>query len=193
MPAPADPADLADLLLHPVRLRIVQTLLDQPMTPLQLVEALGDVPQATAYRAVNALADGGVLAVVDEEAVRGGVQRTYAVVEDAVTIGADQVAELDAEGHVRHFLTFLGTMLAGFSRAVGQSAADGQPVDAQALGIGYRMAPLWLDDDELAALIAELAEVITCARASGPGDGRRRRLLYTVIHPDGPAAGARTD
>lgn len=39
-----------DLLLHPVRLRVVQALLGQEMTPQQLVDALGDVPQATLYR-----------------------------------------------------------------------------------------------------------------------------------------------
>ena len=46
-----------DLLLHPIRLRIVQALVGEPMTPLQLKDRLADVPQATLYRHINQLAD----------------------------------------------------------------------------------------------------------------------------------------
>ena len=47
-----------DLLLHPVRLRIVQALVGSPMTPLHLKEQLGDVPQATLYRHLSQLFEG---------------------------------------------------------------------------------------------------------------------------------------
>ena len=68
------------------RLRIVQALVGAPMTPLQLRDLLGDVSQATLYRHLNQLADGGLVEVVDERPVRGRVERTYAVVSSKVSL-----------------------------------------------------------------------------------------------------------
>src|SRR5215831_1697445 len=62
----------ADLLLHPVRLRILQTFLgDRTLTTSDLQAELPDVPPASLYRHVGKLVDAGVLAVVSERRVRG--------------------------------------------------------------------------------------------------------------------------
>ncbi len=54
----------ADLLLHPVRLRIVQAFLgDRALTTTELQAELPDVPAASLYRQVARLVDGGVLGV----------------------------------------------------------------------------------------------------------------------------------
>ena len=51
-------SDLARLLLHPVRQRIVQQLiLNGALTVGQLADALTDVPRATLYRQVRMLLD----------------------------------------------------------------------------------------------------------------------------------------
>lgn len=171
-----------DLLLHPVRLRIVQALLRRALTPLELRDVLGDVPQATLYRHVNALADGGVLQVVEEHPVRGGVERRYAVVEDAAVVGAADLADADPATHVAHFTTFLATMLSSFTRSVQRP-----DLDLAADGIGYRLAPLWLDDEEFTAFVSALREVILKHYDNEPRHGRRRRLLYTVLFPDADA------
>ena len=172
-----------DLLLHPVRLRVVQALLGQEMTPQQLVDALGDVPQATLYRHVAALVEGGMLAVVAERPVRGVTERTYGVVEDAVSLDAADLAGLSAEEHSQRFHVYLATMLASFGRAV--ERADGPDgVDASAAGIGYRVAPMWLTDDELDTMVQQLRAVVARAMDNPSTPERRRRLLYTVLLPD---------
>ena len=60
------------------------------MTPLRLKAVLGDVPQATLYRHVNQLHDGGLLEIVGEQPVRGGVERTYGVVAETVSLGPSE-------------------------------------------------------------------------------------------------------
>jgi len=68
----------ADLLLHPVRLRIVQAFLgDRALTTGELRAELPDVPPASLYRHIARLVDAGVLGVVSERRVRGAVERTY--------------------------------------------------------------------------------------------------------------------
>ncbi len=76
----------ADLLLHPVRLRVVQVLLgDRVLTTGELHEELPDVPAATLYRHVGLLADAGVLAIVSERKVRGAAERRYRLVPAAAS------------------------------------------------------------------------------------------------------------
>ena len=75
----------ADLLLHPVRLRIVQAFLgDRALTTAQLAAELGDVPHASLYRHVSLLAKAGVLHVVAERRVRAVVEHTLIFFLDGV-------------------------------------------------------------------------------------------------------------
>ena len=168
-----------DLLLHPIRLRIVQALLGSPMTPLRLKEALGDVPQATLYRHVNQLHEGGLLEVVDEQPVRGGVERTYGVVAEAVALGPADYQDSSNEDHLRYFTTFLGTLIDAFGAYL-----DGGHPDFVADGVGYRQVPLWLTDDEFTAVAEALREAIRPALDNPPTAGRRRRLVTTIVMPD---------
>src|SRR3712207_1545009 len=92
----------ADLLLHPVRLRVVQALLGgRALTTGELHTELPDVPAATLYRHVGVLADAGVLEVVAERRVRGSTERTYRLVAAAASVGPGEAATMTAEEHRR--------------------------------------------------------------------------------------------
>ena len=171
-----------DLLLHPIRLRIVQALVANPMTPLRLRDHLGDVPQASLYRHIAQLTEAGLIRVVEERPVRGVVERTYGVVEAAVSLGADDLENASDDDHLRYFSTFVGTLLSQFAAYV-----DAGDVDVAADGVGYRQAALWLADDEFDELIAELGAVVQRRLANEPDPERRRRLLSTIVMPDGRA------
>ncbi len=168
-----------DLLLHPIRLRIIQALLGSPMTPLRLKDALGDVPQATLYRHVNQLYDGGLLEVVDEQPVRGGVERTYGVVAEAVSLGPSEYEDATTEDHLRYFTTFLGTLIDAFGAYLDEGVAD-----FVADGVGYRQVPVWLTDEEFADVAAALSDAVRPAFDNAPAPGRRRRLITTIVMPD---------
>ncbi|MEM9565936.1 MAG: helix-turn-helix domain-containing protein [Actinomycetota bacterium] len=172
-----------DLLLHPVRLRIVQALVGDPMTPLQLKERLGDVAQATLYRHLKQLTDGGLLEVADERRVRGTVERTYRVVASAVSLTDADLESATTDDHFRYFATFVGTLLTDYATYLAGAGPDGQ----RSLGadrVGYRQVPIWLTDAELDALIELLSEAVASVVDNEPGPGRRRRLLSTIILPD---------
>jgi Bacterial regulatory protein, arsR family. len=67
----------SEILLHPVRLRIVQAFLgDRALTTSQLAAELDDVPAASLYRHVALLSDAGVLRVAAERRIRGSLERT---------------------------------------------------------------------------------------------------------------------
>jgi DNA-binding transcriptional ArsR family regulator len=172
----------ADLLLHPVRLRILQALLgDRRLTTGQLRAELDDVPPATLYRHVGTLADAGVLEVVDEQRIRGAVERTYALRIEAAQVAPEELERMGADDHRQAFMAFVAGLLADFDRYLGRAGEDG--LDLAADGVGYRQAALWLDDEELTGLIDDLRSVLMARAANTEREGRKRRILATVLMP----------
>jgi DNA-binding transcriptional ArsR family regulator len=170
---------MGDLLLHPIRLRIVQALVGQPMTAGELKNVLGDVAQATLYRHIKALEAGHLIEIIAERPIRGTVERTYGVVEEAVSLSADDLADAGIDDHFRFFATFVGTLLADFAAYLGA-----EPADLRSDGVGYRQAALWLSDEEFDELMAELRSAVQRRIGSEPTPQRRRRLLTTIVMPD---------
>jgi len=175
----------ASLVLHPVRLRVLQAALGREVTTAQLAAALADIPTATLYRHVAALVDGGVLEVASERAVRGATERTLRVALPAAHLGAEEVAELSTTEHLDGVTAFLGGIL--------QSATDylTSPSAAPARdGFGFRQAALWADERELQVFLSQLRDLLAQAAAQQPGPGRRRRVLTTLLVPDPPTPDA---
>jgi DNA-binding transcriptional ArsR family regulator len=169
----------ADLLLHPVRLRIVQAFLgDRALTTSQLAAELSDVPAASLYRHVARLVDAGVLAAVAERRVRGALERTYELRLDATAIGPDELAAMTADEHRQAFVAFVAGLLGDFDRYLARG-----DIDFQRDGAGYRLGAFWLDDAEYEELLAELNQVLLSRLPNQPRPGRRRRLIGSVLLP----------
>ncbi len=169
----------ADLLLHPVRLRIVQAFLgDRALTTADLAAELSDVAPATLYRQVARLVDAGVVQVVAQRRVRGAVQRTYRLRSSAALITADEVAAMSVEEMRHAFMTFVAGLLGDVDRYLARDDVD--PIRD---GASFRLGGLWLDDAEFAALLRDLTRVLQPAAANAPRPGRTRRVLATVLLP----------
>jgi hypothetical protein len=176
----------ADLLLHPVRLRIVQAFLgDRALTTSQLRDELSDIPPASVYRHVARLVDGQVLQVVAERRVRGAVERTYVLRVAAASISPDEITAMSTDEHRQAFMTFIAGLMADVDRYLRRP--DPEPVRDK---VGYRMAGMWLDDAECDALLQDLLRVLGPRLANGPREGRRRRILTTVLLLGADAAAA---
>jgi Helix-turn-helix domain len=169
----------ADLILHPLRLRIVQAFLgDRALTTTQLRSELDDVPAASLYRHVGRLVEAGVLAVVAERRVRGAVERTYALRASAATITMDELAKMSSEEHRQAFLAFVAGLISDFDRYL-----ERDQVDLLRDGVSYRLMGLWLADHELVELSRDLFAVLQPRLANAPRRGRKRRILATVLLP----------
>jgi len=169
----------ADLLLHPVRLRIIQAFLgDRALTTAELRNELTDVPPASLYRHIARLVDAGVLSVVSERRVRGALERTYVLRLAAATINLDELERMTHEDHRQAFMAFVAGLLGAFDRYLSHDN-----IDLLRDGVTYRMAGLWLDDAELAELARDMTRVLQPRLANPPRPGRRRRILGTVLIP----------
>lgn len=171
----------AELLLHPVRMRIAQAVLDgRPVTTTELRRRLPDVSAATIYRHVALLVEAGILEVVDERRVRGAVERTYRVHREAAQLDPEDVAALSPADHRRYFGTFVTGLLADFDRYLG----DRPHVDARAEHVAYRQAAVWLDDDEVAALQQEIQNAVMARTVNEPTEARKRYVISLITLPD---------
>ena len=169
----------ADLLLHPVRLRIVKAFLgDRALTTSQLAADLDDVPAGSLYRHVALLTKAGVLQVVAERRVRGTVERTYTLRVFAARIGPGEAAAMTIDEHAQAFMAYIAGLLTDFDRYLATAHAD--PVRD---GADYRVAAMWLTDAEFADFLRDLATIAQPRLANAPGKGRRRRMLYNVLLP----------
>ena len=174
----------ADLLLHPVRLRIVEAFLgDRALTTSALAAELADVPPASLYRHVARLVDAGILAIVAERRVRGALERTYVLRLTAAAIGLDEVAAMSADDHRQAFMAFVAGLLGDFDRYLARG-----DIDLLRDGVSYRLAGLWLDDAEYGELLRELTRVLQPRLANPPQPGRKRRILGYVLLPGSEAA-----
>jgi len=169
----------ADLLLHPVRLRIVKAFLgDRALTTTQLAAELDDIPTGSLYRHVARLTRAGVLQIVAERRVRGAVERTYTLRLMAAQVGAGEAATMTAEDHARSFTAFVAGLLADFDGYL----AAGRP-DLVRDGVSYSSAAMWLTDAEYAVFLRDVRVVLQPRLANAPGKGRRRRMLSSILLP----------
>jgi DNA-binding transcriptional ArsR family regulator len=173
-----EPSNLAEVILHPVRLRIVQQLGGRNLTTTELRTALPDVSQATLYRHIAALIDAGVVAVADERRVRGAVERTLTLGDRMAHVDAPELHAMQSGELRQSFLTFLAQLGRDFDRFVD---ADDSVVLRGYLGFGQ--VPLYVTADDLAALQQGLSELITPLLADD-GTGKQRVMLSTTLVPD---------
>jgi hypothetical protein len=168
-----------DLLLHPVRLRVVHALSGgRELTTAQLCARLPEASKVTVYRQVALLVDGGFLEVAGEQRVRGAVERRYRLRRDRPAIDAGAAAAMTPEDHRRGFAAAVAVLVAEFDAYLDRDGAD--PV---ADGVAYRQGVLWLGPGELADLTRRMLEVLRDAVANEPTPDRAPYLLSPILFP----------
>lgn len=177
---PPTTARRADLIIHPVRLRIIQMFgAGQRLTAQQVSEVLPDIPHASLYRHLKLLVEGGVLEVIEERPVRAVYEKVYALVPAAANVGPAEYGPQSATEHRTYFTTFLGLLLGDFERYLEAHPA----ADVRTDGVAYYQMPLYLSDEEYQQLVASLQSVLAPLLAQEPTPRRRRRLLSIIAMP----------
>jgi Helix-turn-helix domain len=168
----------ADLLLHPVRLRIVKTFLgDRALTTAQIAAELDDVPIGSLYRHIATLTGAAVLQVVAERRVRGTVERTYTLRMLAAQMQPDEVEAMSIEDHAQAFMAYIAGLLGDFDRYLAHDPTPGRD------GADYRVGAMWLTDTEYADFLHDLKGVLQTRLANKATRERRRRVAYHVLLP----------
>lgn len=169
-----------DVVLHPVRMRIIQSLINQKLTPQELKEKLPDIPQASLYRNLKKLLEAEVIHIVDEIPNRGTVEKVYSIHNPSeIILGSEEINKLSKDEHMGLFIKFLANLMGEYERYLNQDH-----IDLIADGVTFRQASLYLNDEEFSAFIKELSAVYAKVFQNQPTKGRRRRTVSTIIIPE---------
>jgi DNA-binding transcriptional ArsR family regulator len=171
--------DTLDLLLHPIRLRIVHAMSGgRTCTTSDLGARLPDVPKTTVYRHVGLLVEAGVLEVADEQRVHGAVERHYRLRRDRIVIDADAAAAMSLDDHRHGFAAAMAALLAEFNAYLDRDGAD--PI---ADSVGYRQGTVWLSPQERAELIGAVMNALATKTGNQPAPGRSPHLMSMILFP----------
>lgn len=171
----------AELLLHPIRMRIVTEIAGRQITTRQLAAALTDIPQATLYRQVAALLEGGILEVVAEQRINGAVERTFAVKADGGRLSPEDVRGLTPEQHIAYFSVFANALVADFA-AYMREADTGRVLED---GLSYSRATVYLTEAQAIEIKERVRELVLSYVSQPPAVGAKRFVLGSVIIPQG--------
>jgi DNA-binding transcriptional ArsR family regulator len=171
--------DPVELLLHPVRLRIVHALSGgRVLTTAQLGARMPEVGKVTVYRQIARLTEGGFLEVDGEQRVRGAVERSYRLRQDRPAIDAGAAAAMSLDEHRRGFAAAMAVLIAEFNAYLDRAGAD-----PAADSVSYRQGTVWLSPDELTEMTTELLAVLRDRVSNTPAPGRFPYLLSAILFP----------
>lgn len=171
----------ADLILHPARLRIMTEFGGRQMTPRELASVLPEIPQATLYRHIKALLDGGILEVVGEQEVNGSIERTYAVVKGSGRLSSEELQALSPDEHLRYFTIYAVKLIEDFAQYLRDAKSEHIGRD----GMSYSTASIYLNDVERAQFQEEVVTLIGRVMSNAPAPDRKRYNLSSIVIPDG--------
>lgn len=179
---------LFDLIVHPIRLRIVTAMSNDRFTAKDLVEALPDIPQTTLYRHINILVEGGMLEVVEEIPQRGTVERVFGF-KTPPSLSPEDLRGLSKDKLQETFSLIMFTLLNEALSALNQFP-DGEEIDLLGSGFQFSECQLNLTDEEYQQMNEKILEVMIAAGQNQPAKDRKRRIFSYMFIPvlDGKAA-----
>ena len=167
-----------DLILHPVRYRILQMLLGRALNTYQIAEEMPGIPLSSLYRHLKLLLEAGLVQVKEARMVNGIEEKIYTVGE-APVIDADEFVRHGAAEHQRFFAAYLSFLLKGYSDYL-----EGQErPDVEHDRVGYTDAIVYATDEELDAFQTGLNRVLAPLRKNTAEGGRRRQFLSLITFP----------
>lgn len=166
-----------DVILHPVRMRIIQTLINgRKLTVQQISGKLPDISQATLYRHLKLLLNAKVIEVVEEYPVRGAIEKVYALPNQAESISVEEISKWSPDQHMDSFMKFMTTVLADFERYVHQESFD-----LLKDGAGYRQVTFYATDEEYKVFNETYRNALLKLIGNEEGGQRRKRTMTNIV------------
>lgn len=164
---------------HPIKCKLLLELYSAgKATAKQLAEIYNDIPQATLYRYLKRMTNDGILKVVEENQVRGTVEKTYAVAIELDTMGQELIGENAGNAYMQMFMQYVFGFIKQF-----QDYCKKPDINIPKDQSGFSLAPIYANDEELAAAMAEYAKIIQPLYKNQPTPDRKLRTLGMIISP----------
>lgn len=166
--------DLNQVLLNPIRMRIIQYLaIHDSVTVGELISIMTDVPRTTLYRHINILVGSDILSVVGENRIRGTVEKVYSLNVLAVS------SENTIQNATRNAFGFLMKIYADFEKYFNNANAN--PGKER---IFLNNVVLLMSDEEYDEFLSELQNFMAKHMEKEPSTKRKARSLSIISAPN---------
>ena len=171
----------ADIIIHPIRMRILAELGARHCTTQQIAAALHDVARGSVYRHVNTLIEHGIVEVISEKQVHSVLERTLAVAAGQGRLSVEDFAKATPDDHKAYFMTYISSFVQAFGTYV-----DGKSTqEILEGGLTYNQIIAYANDSEIADLRQKFVELLQPLLTNEPTAGRKRLTLGAIIIPEG--------
>jgi len=167
-----------DLILHPLRYRLLQTLLGKRLTTQQIAQEIHGYPLSSIYRHLKTLLDAGLVQIVETRKVKGVEEKVYTAGEMQLLSG-EEFSEYSREDHQRYFAAFLSYLLRRFSDYV---SGDAEP-DMPAERAGFTEQLFYATPEELDRLGSALRLALEPLLGQEKTPQRQRQLFSVITFP----------
>lgn len=169
-----------EMLLNPVRMGIIQNLIGgRRLSTQQISELLPDVPQATLYRHLKILLKAGYISVVEENPVRGTVEKIYSMNVESMKAVNKEAVTLTAQEHKRYFFTYMTGLMDELERYF-----EKDNIDVIKDGLSYSQGRYYMTDEEFSVFTQDLQNTFGKVIANMPSADRKARTIGFVMIPD---------
>lgn len=158
------PETKADLIIHPVRLRILQSLIEGPKTTQEIASELTSVPKSSLYRHLKLLLNERFVEVQDVRLVQGIQEKVYALAQTP-RLSSGDLAQATANDHFRYFTIYVTTLLQGFSDYLTANSE----LDFEADRVGYNEVMFWATPKEFDLFAQSLNQALIPLLAHSSG------------------------
>ena len=171
-----------DLIIHPVRLRILQAIGTDKVNTQTIADRLPDIPKSSIYRHLKLLLSGDFVVVAETEAVRGTVEKFYQLAQRPY-LGPEEMSNLTADEHLHYFNVYLMALQQSFAAYLQAAEATATKLDLLQDRVGYTELSFFATTAELDALFAAINQAVQTLLQNRPESGRQRHKLVTITHP----------
>jgi DNA-binding transcriptional ArsR family regulator len=168
-----------DLILHPVRLRIITALERDPLTTQQITTALGDVPASSIYRHLRLLLEGNMIRVARIRQVKGIEEKVYELAMENPLLAAGAFEGLGKQELSKYFSIFFGVALNNVNDYL-EHSPDPQWTRDQ---LGFGEFTFYATREEFRHIWDTVWEMLLQAERNLPNEGRVKRKMTVAMYP----------
>ncbi|MED4236902.1 helix-turn-helix domain-containing protein [Priestia megaterium] len=169
----------AEILMHPVRIKISQALMrnrENGLTPLEMLKIIKDVPQATLYRHIQVLLDAGVIRIVKEKKVRSVSEKYYVLNEEEARLNGDEWKKTSNEEKLNYYSYYQLSLVTQYQNYLNKLAERGCSED----GSTFSLLELKLDDESFSSFQKELNDLMLKYYKTTNQNTQKGALIRTI-------------
>jgi len=175
----------AEILMHPVRIKISQALMrnkENGLTPLEMVKIIQDVPQATLYRHIQMLLDAGVIKIIKEKKVRSVTEKYYALNENAARLKSNDWKTTKMEEKISYISYYQLSLLSQYQNYLSSLENKNNAEDCAT----FSLLELSIEEDEFENFQRELNDLMLKYYQRTNKSVLTRTIAVTIIPDNNP-------